>query len=168
MGRRTSTELNELGLRVTEWRKEHGGRGSRIPDQLWKDAVRVAQVVGTWATAKALHFNYDALRARVKQAGAEGPAKRGGVAGEKRAAVAMARGADPAPACALATRVKRTEVPPNGHAGPSFIALEMGQLGGAGRTVIDLAGHHGDRMRIDVAGGVDLVSLVQTFWSRQP
>ena len=173
MGQRTSTDLNELGERVTEWRAAHGGRGSRIPDHLWKDAVGVARVAGVWATAKALHFNYEALKGRLKQAGSsgtvvEGPAKRGGAAGGKRAEVAMARGADPAHGGAIATRVKRSDVPPNGKVGPSFIALEMGQLGGAGRTVIDLAGRHGDRMRVDVAGGVDLVSLVQTFWSRQP
>jgi hypothetical protein len=29
-------------------------------------------------------------------------------------------------------------------------------------------GRQGDRMRVDVAGGVDLAGLVQAFWSRQP
>ena len=52
--------------------------------------------------------------------------------------------------------------------GTRFIALEMGQLGGAGRTVIDLVGRQGERMRVEVAGGVDLSGLVQAFWSRQP
>lgn len=179
MRRRTSTELNELGQRVTEWREEHGGRGSRIPDQLWKDAVRVARVEGVWATAKALRFNYEALRSRLDQAGSSAsrgssgtvvqrPAKRGGAAMRKRVEVARARGVEPVPTDAIsASRVKGTDVPAQGHVGPSFIALEMGPLGGAGRTVIDLAGGHGDRMRVDVAGGgVDLVGLVQMFWSR--
>ncbi len=152
MERKTSTEMNDLGRRVAEWREEHGGRGSRIPDELWKDAVRVAKVEGVWATAKALRFNYEALRDRVRQGGSsgavvKGPRKTGGTA---------------------ATPARRTEVPPGESAGASFIAFELGQLGGAGRTVIDLLGRHGDRMRVDVAGGVDLTDLVQTFWRRQP
>jgi len=151
MGRKRSAELNDLGRRVAEWREEHGGRGSRIPDEVWQDAVRVAGVDGVWATAKALRFNYEALRRRVRQGGSgtvvEKPRKVGGTA---------------------ATRARRTEVAPGGSGGARFIALEMGQLGGAGRTVIDLLGRHGDRMRVDVAGGVDLAGLVQTFWSRQP
>ncbi len=152
MERKTSAELNDLGRRVAEWREKHGGRGSRIPDELWKDAGLVAKVEGVWATAKALRFNYEALRDRVRQGGSSRavvkvPRKTGGTA---------------------ATRARRTEVPPGGSAGASFIAFELGQLGGAGRTVIDLLSRHGDRMRVDVAGGVDLAGLVETFWGRQP
>jgi hypothetical protein len=150
--RTTSAELNEVGRRVAGWREEHGGRGSRIPDELWKAAAGVAQVEGVWRTAKALRFNYEALRERVRQGGSgdvavEGSRKIGGKA---------------------ATRAGRAEVPASGSTGARFIALELGQLGGAGRTVIDLVGRQGDRMRVDVVGGVDLAGLVQAFWSRQP
>jgi hypothetical protein len=173
MRRRISPELNELGQRVAEWREREGGRGSRIPLQLWNDAVRVARVVGVWATAKALHFNYEALRKRVDLERAVGKvqtlgAKRGRHAGRagatqaKRAKV-MANGAQPAEI------VIASAASANGHAaGPSFIALEMGQLCAPGRTVIDLVGRHGDRMRVDVGSGVDIVGLVQTFWRREP
>jgi hypothetical protein len=150
MKRTTSMELKELGRRVAEWREEHGGRGSRIPDELWKDAARVARVEGVWGTAKALRFNYEALRDRVRQGGSggvvvEGPRKIGGSAS----------------ACAV-----RADVPASGSVGARFIALEMSQLGGVGRTVIDLVGRQGDRMRVDVAGAVDLAGLVGAFWSR--
>ena len=174
MRRRTGQELNELGQRVTEWREREGGRGSRIPDQLWNDAVRVARVVGVWATAKALHFNYEALRKRVELEGAVGkahavgakrgrPAGRAGATPAKRAKVMMAKGVEPA-AIVVASAVSAKG---NGPA-PSFIALEMGQLCGPGRTVIDLVGRHGDRMRVDAGSGVDIVGLVQTFWRREP
>jgi len=68
MKRRTSWDLEELVKRVAEWRQEEGGRGSRIPDGLWQDAVRASRAVGVWATAKALHFNYQALRRRADEA----------------------------------------------------------------------------------------------------
>lgn len=153
MGRTTSADLNELGQRVAAWREKAGGRGSTIPDQLWADAVCVARVNGVWATAKALRFNYGTLRDRVKDAAA--PAKRRGTTVVKRGKIAMARGAG-AVASAIA---------PHGNVPPSFIALEAGQFGGAGRTVIDLVGRHGDRMRVDVASGVDVMGLIQTLWS---
>ena len=173
MEKRTTVELNDLCRRVAEWREKDGGRGSRIPDQMWRDAVRVARVEGVWATAKALRFNYEALRNRLRQSGDKGTAvdwrrKGGGAAGEKLGVVGMAKSGERSPAGVSETRARRNEVPTKGSAGPSFIALEMGQLGGASRTVIELLGRHGDRMRVDVAGGVDLVAVVQTFWSRQP
>lgn len=154
MRRSTSQELNKLRQRVAEWRAREGGRGSQIPDQLWNDAVGVARDVGVWATAKTLHFNYERLKDRVKQAGD----------GES---IAMVRQAERAER-ATATRVKHAGVAPKGTAGPSFVALEMGQLCSAGRTVIELVGRHGDRMRIELTGGVDVVGLVQTLWSQQP
>lgn len=152
MKRTTSAELKDLGGRVAEWREEYGGRGSRIPDELWKAAAGVARIEGVWRTARALRFNYEALRDRVRQGGSggvvvEGPRKIDGKA---------------------ATRAGRAEVPGSGSTGARFIALELGQLGGADRTVIDLVGRQGDRMRVDVAGAVDLAGLVGAFWGRQP
>jgi hypothetical protein len=154
MRRKTSQELNKLSQRVAEWRAREGGRGSRIPDELWNDAVGVARDVGVWATAKALRFNYEALRDRVKQAG-------GGEA-IARASRAATGGR------AIATRVKPGGDAPKETAGPSFVALELGQLCSGGRTVIELVGRHGDRMRVELAGGVDVVGLAQVLWSQQP
>ena len=153
MRRRTTQELTKLSQRVAEWRAREGGRGSRIPDQLWNDAVGVARDVGVWATAKALRFNYEALRDRAKQAGgSEG--------------IAMASWAEPAER-AITTRGRHAGIASKGNAGPSFVALEMGQLCSAGRTVIELVGRHGDRMRVELTGGVDVVGLAQTLWSQK-
>ncbi len=65
MGRKNSRELMAVHRRVEAWRRrEGGGRGSRIPEELWKEAVDVAQVAGVHATARALRFNYERLKER--------------------------------------------------------------------------------------------------------
>lgn len=67
MGRASSRELMSVQRRVEAWRKREGGRGSRIPEELWSEAVEVAQVSGLHATARALHFNYARLKERAGQ-----------------------------------------------------------------------------------------------------
>ncbi len=68
MGRKNSRELMAVQRRVEAWRRrEGGGRGSRIPEELWNEAVDVAQVVGVHATARALRFNYERLKERAGQ-----------------------------------------------------------------------------------------------------
>ncbi len=124
-----SRQLVTVRQHVEHWRKRHGGKGSRIPADLWEEAVAVAGVEGLYATAQALRFNYERLKERV--AWAEGKER--------------------------------------GNGQSTFVELEMGQLCGGGRTVIELVGRHGDRMRVDVTGAsaVDVVGLTQSFWSRQ-
>lgn len=46
------------------WRREHGGRGVRIPGELWDEAVGVARTDGLWKTAKALGLDHGRLKAR--------------------------------------------------------------------------------------------------------
>lgn len=158
MKQRGSQELNKLRQRVEGWREEHGGRGSLVPDELWSAAVEVARLDGVWATARALHFNYARLRERVDRA----KGVKGGRGKTPRVLAVTADGQERGPF------PRRNGEQGCGNGRSPFVALEMGQLGGAGRTVIELLGRHGDRMRVDVAGGADLVAVVQTFWSRQP
>ncbi len=66
---RTSRELVAVRRRVEAWRRGGGGRGRRIPKELWKEAVEVARVAGVYATARALKFNYEGLKERAGQAG---------------------------------------------------------------------------------------------------
>ena len=47
------------------WRRKHGGRGSRIPESLWAQAVEVARTEGVYGTARALRLNYEGLKERV-------------------------------------------------------------------------------------------------------
>jgi hypothetical protein len=50
----------------------------------------------------------------------------------------------------------------------TFVEVGIGPLGSS-RTVVELAGRDGDRMRIEVTGPspVDVVGLSRAFWSRQ-
>jgi len=68
MSRTTSRELVAVRRRVEAWRRSSGGRGSRIPEVLWKEAVGVAGVAGLYATARALRLNYERLKERAGQA----------------------------------------------------------------------------------------------------
>lgn len=54
------------------WRRKHGGRGSRIPEPLWAQAVEVARTEGVYGTARALRLNYERLKERVGKL-AQGP-----------------------------------------------------------------------------------------------
>ena len=56
-------ELMALQQRVEEWRRKHGGgRGSRIPKEMWNEAVNVTRTAGLYPTARALRFNYEKLK----------------------------------------------------------------------------------------------------------
>ena len=76
-----SGELVAMRQRVERWRKRHGGRGSRIPEDLWDDATKVARTEGVYATSRALSFNYERLKDRVG-----GVKARGGSAGDAKPA----------------------------------------------------------------------------------
>ena len=47
--------------------------------------------------------------------------------------------------------------------------LELGMSRGPGRTVLELMGHEGDRVRVEVGdgGGVDFVAIARAFWGRR-
>ena len=66
--------------RLARWRAEHGGRGIRVPEAMWTEAVEVARVEGVEATARALGLDRARLTARLTAAGAAAAA--GELAGE--------------------------------------------------------------------------------------
>lgn len=129
MERTSSRALVALRRRVEEWRRGGGGRGSRIPEDLWREAVDVARSAGLYRTARALQFNYERLKERAGQAVAKG----------------------------------------SGGNGSGFVALELPQLHGGAKVVVDLVGRDGEQMRIDVSGadGMDVVALAEAFWKRR-
>ncbi len=57
-------KLLALRQRVEGWRRDGGGRGSRIPEEMWNEAVVVSRTAGLYATARALRFNYENLKKR--------------------------------------------------------------------------------------------------------
>ena len=70
MERTVSKRLSTALQRVEQWRAFQGGsgRGSRIPEELWNAAVKVARVEGLYATARTLRFDYERLKKRVNRA----------------------------------------------------------------------------------------------------
>lgn len=53
--------------RLEMWRREHGGKGHWIPDELWMEAVGAAQSSGIETTARVLRLNAGRLRDRMRR-----------------------------------------------------------------------------------------------------
>ena len=68
MKQAVTEQLSVLRERVERWRRQRGGKRTRIPEALWKAAVGVARVEGVHATCQALRFNYYSLKDRVDTA----------------------------------------------------------------------------------------------------
>ncbi len=49
----------------------------------------------------------------------------------------------------------------------AFIDIGMGQLCGSSKSVVELCSRHGDRMRVEVDGAVDVIALTQTLLGGQ-
>ena len=60
--------LERLTKRVTAWRERREHPRSRVPEELWNEAVAVARIRGVHPTAKAIRFGYYELKARVESA----------------------------------------------------------------------------------------------------
>ena len=119
-----SAQLKAVQRRVERWRSRGGGKGTRMPEDLWQAAAEVARVEGLYSTSRALRVEYSRLKQRVTST--------------------------------VATSTKSS----------SFVELGMSQLCGAcSKTVVEICGSEGDRMRVEVTGTptVDIVGLTQTF-----
>jgi hypothetical protein len=163
-----SQALTELCSRLEQWRKAGGGRGSRMPEELWQEAVHVARSAGLYATAKATRIKYEALKERCEPASL-GPLSAPVGAGPRQGSQAVAArgqelvgskgtggGKGPAPAPSG----------PGTPGGARFVTLPAVAPCLSSQTTIEVVGRQGDRMRVECAGPVDVVGLVQTWWSR--
>jgi hypothetical protein len=137
MKRAVVEDLAALCERVEQWRKRREGPPTRIPEELWEAAVRVARIEGVGPTSRALHFDHSRLKGRVELTAGQERGRRG----EK---------------SELATFIEL---------GPNPLATAVGV---GGKTVVEIVGRRGGRMRIDVSGsGVEIVGLAQAFWSHE-
>jgi hypothetical protein len=59
------SRLITVHRRLEQWRRRHGGPGTRIPEDLWDEAVAAARVDGIEATARALRLDPERLERRV-------------------------------------------------------------------------------------------------------
>jgi hypothetical protein len=115
-----------LRRRVEKWRATHPRR-SPIPDDLWKEAARLAGIHGISPISTALRLGYYGLRDRVE-------ARKGSSAAANR---------------------------------PAFIEIETPPHLIPSGWVIEAQSPEGRKMTIRAPGaGVDLVGLLDAFWSR--
>jgi len=141
MKRAQGPELVALQAQVQRWRQQRKSPRSRVPEGIWHEAVRIAEIEGVHATSKALRFNYYDLKKRVQAV---------------QQAKLATKPVEPAQPATDATFVE-LEVAPSPDAGRS-----------SGRVVVELTGRGGERMRIEAsdAGGLDMAGMVQAFWSQ--
>jgi hypothetical protein len=60
--------LAQTRARLARWRAEHGGRGVRVPEEMWAEVVEVARIEGVEVTARALRLDRARLAARATAA----------------------------------------------------------------------------------------------------
>jgi hypothetical protein len=61
--------LGRTRRRLERWRRQYGGPGRPIPDELWDEAVVIARVEGVDATARALRLDRGRLERRMASSG---------------------------------------------------------------------------------------------------
>ncbi len=84
MAQTATVELGRVEKRLSIWRKRHGGRGRRIPEELWRAAAEVSAVAGVNETARVLGVD----RARLQRRLGAGLVGASGVAARTRTTVA--------------------------------------------------------------------------------
>jgi hypothetical protein len=169
--RTASKDLAQLCARVVKWREREGGRGSRVPDALWREAVATAGKAGLYATARATRFNYVRLKERREEVAAKGR-KAGTTAGDvahvaRRKETALAVAGNRTEGAKLGVGDGRGVADVAAGSSSRFIAVRMPAVPPASRTSIELVGRHGDHLRVEVAGDIDVIGLAQAFWGRQ-
>jgi hypothetical protein len=129
-------ELADLCRRVERWRTHGGGRGSRVPAELWEAAARIAKTEGIFKTSRALRLNHGRLKAAMSRPERSQKERRSGGLNQARKAGKAIRAGE-------------------------FVTL--GVVGGP-KTVIELSGQRGRQMRIETIGAVDIRSLADAFF----
>lgn len=155
--RRPSLDLAKLRDAVAQWRKRGGGRGSRIPEELWNEAVRVARVDGVWWTSRVVHFNYQRLKRRIDREGSISSSE-STVAGEI-APTASAGHDEP----------RNRRRPPNAFVELRCAPIDDGSSPLATGTVVEVEDKAGTRMTVRLAREthVDVARWISAFRRRR-
>jgi hypothetical protein len=166
--RAVSEDLKKLSEAIAKWRADGGGRGKKIPEEMWSEAVRVSRSDGIWRTAKATRLTYDALKRQIARADGDGATARRETtptpASERRAHRRRAKSGQK-PARLSGRRARRRE--------PEFVELSAAQLLGAPSTkctVVEVEDKAGVRMIVRLLGDTqidDVVRLIAAFGRRE-
>lgn len=66
---KNSGDLVDLAYRLNHWRRRHGGRGRRIPEELWLEAAEAARAGGVDVVARELRLRPGRLEKLVERLG---------------------------------------------------------------------------------------------------
>ncbi len=136
--------LEEGRRRFELWRRVRQGRG-RIPERLWKSAVKLAAVYGLCRTARTLGLDYNALKRHV---GAAGPGDSPGA----RIARRRMPGTNTARQKIATAKTVRTKTVGKETA-MKFVELLPLERSGAPECLVELEDARGAKMRIRLTGG---------------
>ena len=135
-----SSELRELGQRLKEFREVHAPR-TRLPEELWAEAVTLAGKEGLYRTARTLHLDYSNLRRRV-----EASSERRALSGKRRSSEERVS-SNRKTSAARGTRRPKKRTAPAGFVELLGESIASGGSRG-GDCVIEVEGTSGTRMRI--------------------
>ena len=159
MAKTKSQELAALCSQLAHWRTYGGGgRGKRIPAGLWQQAAAVARVEGVVPTARATQLNCERLEACVAEA--EGRRAQGQPTQAQRTDSKRSRRSEEG----RQTLVHSDRAPGKAH-GAQFVSVQLAPVARSASMSIELISRSGERMRIESTGALDLVGVVQSFWS---
>lgn len=132
------SQVSRVRQRLEDWRERHGGRGRRIPEELWKAAVEVARGASVDWTARALRLDRGILAGRVEAASA-------------------------APSELLREAAIELRQPSSG-----FVELDARGLCAPGQMVVRFEGRDGEKLQFELSGTCTLnaLELARAFWSR--
>lgn len=111
----------------------------------------MAAKAGLYATARATRFNYQRLKEQRERAGATGR-KASASSGEVACLARKQATGEPEVSERATVGLNRR-----------FVAVRMPTVPAASRTSVELVGRHGEQMRVEVSGDVDVIGLAQAF-----
>jgi hypothetical protein len=152
-----ASRLNELQRRVGQWRRTRQRR-TRVPEELWVDAIWLAKRLGVYRTAHAVGLPYESLKRRL---------------GEERSAHMRSK-ADLGHGMMSRTAVVTTGKGATAHNDERVGFFELGHVGDASpvpttaTTVVEVADGSGRRLTVRLGAGVaiDVAGIVVAFGRR--
>lgn len=138
-----TSRMKLLRKRLTRWRTQHGGKGQRIPEKLWAEAVEIASTEGVESTARLLQLDKARLRDRLAES-KSGDRESGDQKPESE------------------SKSRHSEA---GDQKPEFEFVEVELPEERGSAIIKMVSSKGIELHIaGMASTVDIHGLVRDFW----
>ena len=133
--------LAEVAQRLERWRKQRGGHGRRIPEELWSAIVEAAKAEDIGTTVRVLGVKKEQLERRL--------VGHQGAAGSNAAAIGS-----------------RSRIPAGGSAG--FVEVDSQRVFSGGQMTVRLTNRAGERVEIALSGTMaEAMEMVQALWGRE-